>query len=357
MIQELYMEERALKAAAVFLMALMCIVCVSVPLFPRLRTWAEEAREARLAEAEFAAGQMEMEDLEMREEESAGNNGVTWQLNLRLPEGTDGSMVSIHNDYVTQTIRIGIPGTDPAYFDSYSISGSSNHIDTLSYNREGEDGVIEIVTDRVYELDTEYDSDYYYFNFLSPQEIYDKVVVIDAGHGGRAAGATKKGIREKDINLAIVLRLREIFEERGGNTGVYFTRTDDSNPTFDQRVQLANRSGANLFISVHNNSLGNGRMSATSGTQVMYSVPSDRSQRLAEICLEEVTKKTGSRDRGLVEGDSIFIIRSSEVPVALIEVGFMTNREELALLATEDYQRQAAEGIYSAIQRAFAEGY
>ena len=150
MIQELYMEERALKAAAVFLMALMCIVCVSVPLFPRLRTWAEEAREARLAEAEFAAGQMEMEDLEMREEESAGNNGVTWQLNLRLPEGTDGSMVSIHNDYVTQTIRIGIPGTDPAYFDSYPISGSSNHIDTLSYNREGEDGVIEIVTDRVY---------------------------------------------------------------------------------------------------------------------------------------------------------------------------------------------------------------
>lgn len=59
----------------------------------------------------------------------------------------------------------------------------------------------------------------------------------------------------------------------------------------------------------------------------------------------------------VVEGDSIYIIRTSEVPVALIEVGFMTNQEELDLLNSTDYQREVAQGIYNAILRAFEEGY
>ena len=60
---------------------------------------------------------------------------------------------------------------------------------------------------------------------------------------------------------------------------------------------------------------------------------------------------------GLVEGDEIYIIRTSEVPVALIEVGFMTNQEELNLLNSTDYQKKAAEGVYDAVLDAFAKGY
>ena len=220
--------------------------------------------------------------------------------------------------------------------------------------------MIEIVMDRVYELKTEYDNAYYYFDFLTPQEVYDKVVVIDAGHGGRAPGANKQGVNEKEIDLDIVLQLKKILDEDDHNIGVYYTRTDDSNPTFDQRVQLANKSDADLFISVHNNSTNSGRMSSAHGTAVMYN-ESDASElgskRFAQICLEEVTGQLNSRNRGLVEGDSIYIIRTSEVPVALIEVGFMTNQEELDLLRSEDYQKEAALGIYHAILRAIEEGY
>lgn len=349
------MEEKALKFAAVSLTILTVLVCFLLPKFPELHTMAVEAREQRLAEEEFAASQSQMEDLALLEETE--ETGLGGQLRLRLPEGVDGSQVQIINDYVTQTVRIEIPQTDTGYFDNYPIVGSSNNIDTLSYLQVGDSGIIEIVMDRVYELDMNYDTDYYYFNFLSPHEIYDKVVVVDAGHGGRAPGATKQGVNEKDIDLAIVLQLQEIFAESSENIGVYYTRTDDSNPTFDQRVQLANKSDADLFISVHNNSIGNGRMSSTSGTQVMYDEESKASRDFAQICLEEVTEQLGSKDKGLVEGDSIYIIRTSEVPVALIEVGFMTNQEELDLLRTEEYQRQAAQGIYNAILRAFEEGY
>ena len=352
------MEEKTLRFAAASLLVLMIGVCIALPYFPDIHTRVEEAREARVAEEEFAASQVEMNDLTMINT-NVSDSSYGGQLSLRLPEGVEGSDIHFTNDYVTQTIRIEIPETDSRYFDSYPIAGSSNHIDTLSYVRKGELGVIEIVMDRVYELETDYDDNNYYFDFLTPQEVYDKVVVIDAGHGGRAPGATKQGVNEKDIDLAIVLQLKEIFEENDQNIGVYYTRTDDSNPTFDQRVQLANKSGANLFISIHNNSTSSGRMSSASGTSVMYNEADEMglSQRFAQICIEEVTNQIGSRNRGIVQGDSIYIIRTSEVPVALIEVGFMTNHEELKLLCSEDYQRDTAQGIYNAICRAFEEGY
>ena len=214
--------------------------------------------------------------------------------------------------------------------------------------------------DHVYELKTEYDSAYYYFDFLTPQEVYDKVVVIDAGHGGRAPGANKQGVNEKEIDLDIVLQLKKILDEDDHNIGVYYTRTDDSNPTFDQRVQLANKSDADLFISVHNNSDATGNFTKVKGTQVMYSESDDAklsSKKLAEICLKNVVDTTGSENRGLLKGDSIYIIRTSKVPVALIEVGFMTNYKELDLLNSTSYQKKAAEGIYNAINEAFQEGY
>jgi N-acetylmuramoyl-L-alanine amidase len=77
----------------------------------------------------------------------------------------------------------------------------------------------------------------------------------------------------------------------------------------------------------------------------------------AEICQSNVAGILGSKDLGLVPGDRIYIVRTSEVPVALIEVGYITNRKELANLASEDYQELAAQGIYNAIFEAFEKGY
>lgn len=78
---------------------------------------------------------------------------------------------------------------------------------------------------------------------------------------------------------------------------------------------------------------------------------------LAQICMDNVTAATGNRAFGLLPADDIYIIRTSEAPVALVEVGFMTNRQELDNLANADYQKQAAQGIYNAIMQAFDEGY
>ncbi len=348
------MEERALKFAAIVVGVCTLATAAALPFFPQMRARHVEAMEARTAEEEYEENQVEMKTLAIVEEPVSGE--ASNQLRLRLPQGVDGGSIAVTNDYVTQRLRIEIPRVPRGYFDSYPVLGSSNHIDTLSYmvadKEEGDEypaGVVEIGLDQVYELDMKYDDTYYYFHFLTPREVYDKVVVIDAGHGGKAPGATKQGVMEKNIDLAIVLELKQIFEQNNNRIGVYYTRTDDGNPTFEQRVQLANKLDADLFISIHNNSLGNGRMSATKGTQVMYNEESQESKWLAEICLREVTEALGSRALGTIEGNDIYIIRSSEVPVALIEVGFMTNQEELDLLQTQAYQQRTAEGIYEAV--------
>jgi len=326
-----------MKFATVTAVLLMIIVCVLLPKLPAIHTWAVEREEERIAEAELAEQKITMSDLTIKNTEVADDTEQR-QLRLKLPAGVKGSDITISNDYVTQTVRIELPQTEVSYFENDPLTGSSNHIDNLSYAvSKGSSGLIEITMDQVYELDMDYDDNYYYFDFL-----------------------TKQGINEKDIDLGIVLQLKAIFDNSDENIGVYYTRTDDSNPTFDQRVQLANKSQADLFISIHNNSTKSGRMSSTHGTQVMYSESDTKelgSKAFAQICLDHVTEALESRDKGLVEGDEIYIIRTSEVPVALIEVGFMTNQEELNLLNSTDYQKKAAEGVYDAVLDAFAKGY
>ena len=246
------------------------------------------------------------------------------------------------------------------YFEQYAIKGSSDHIASIAYYKDKEEGVIALQLDQVYELKNRFKKGSLYLDFIDPHDIYDKVIVVDAGHGSHAAGAVKLGISEKSLNLAIVQQLKKLFDEDKRRIRVYYTRTSDTNPTLDQRVQLANKANADLFISVHNNSDATGNFTKVKGTQVMYSESDDAklsSKKLAEICLKNVVDTTGSENRGLLKGDSIYIIRTSKVPVALIEVGFMTNYKELDLLNSTSYQKKAAEGIYNAINEAFQEGY
>ena len=203
-------------------------------------------------------------------------------------------------------------------------------------------------------------------------EIYKEWSGMKANEYKAYKGIRKESLRDNmsDIEVALTdlgeIATRELAKEhkpygleQNKKIGVYYTRVDDSNPSFDSRVDLANKADADLFISVHNNSTTGPGLSKVQGTQVMYDEkkPDKDSKDFAQICLEEVTKSCGSVDKGLVAGNDIFIIRTAAVPVALIEVGFMTNEEELTKLNSNDYQKKVAEGIYQAILRAFEEGY
>lgn len=191
------------------------------------------------------------------------------QLRVELPAGCDASQVEVRQNYNSQTVDLIIPTDEQEFLYEKPLVGSSKNISDVFMDYAGGKAVIEIVLNQVFETEKTCAGKYLYLDFLSPHEIYDKVVVIDAGHGGSKPGAIKQGICEKDIDLAIVLELKKLLEQNK-KIGVYYTRVDDSNPSFDSRVDLANKADADLFISVHNNSTTGPGLSKVQGTQVMY---------------------------------------------------------------------------------------
>lgn len=273
------------------------------------------------------------------------------QMRLEIPSTTDIDEIKVKSDYMARSITITIPGIGNTYFYDYPMIGTQDGIMDLWYDVSDGKGTLDIRMDGVYECETTVKDRYLYLDFLTPHEKYDHVVVVDAGHGGEDVGANMEGIYEKDISLAVVKQLKQKFDADEHNIGVYYTRTKDNGMSLAERVDLANAVDADAFVSVHVNSTDSGRQSRIHGTSVLYLVSdeSGASKNLAQNCLDGMLGNMGSLSKGLIPGDDIKIIRLSEVPVALCELGFITNEDERNLMVTEDYQNKAAQGIYEGI--------
>lgn len=353
------MDEKLLKIFTITIAGMTALLCFGFTFFPEMHeqyALAEETRNAFIDNLDMKLiNKMTQPDEVISEEKTEYG-----QIKIKLPEGVTENDVLVENDYLNQSIYVSLLENKNHDWQKNSISGSPEHISSLSYYTQGNNSVVAINTDLLYECDYKFSDGNLYIDFVDPHDIYDKVIVIDAGHGGRATGATRNGIEEKNINLSITMKLYDMLKNSGKNWGVYLTRSDDSNPSLAQRSNMANKAKADLFISIHNNASGNGNFSGLRGTQVLYS-PSDTNEfssfRFAEICMNNVTAALGSENAGFVKADDIYIVRTCDCPVALIEVGYMTNREELDLLATDQYQSLAAQGVVNSIQAAFDEGF
>lgn len=289
------------------------------------------------------------------EAEIDGENAskVTSYLKIPLPEEVKEEDITIEDSYISQTISITIHNIDENFFNDNPLVGSSDHISNIAYSSSNQGATIELLLDNVYEYNTEYVNNSLNMTFIEPRSMYDKIVVIDAGHGGKDDGTEHFNTIEKEVNLDIVLKLKELLD--ASDIKAYYTRLDDTKPSNADRVAFANSIKPDFFISVHNN--GDTKASSSSGTEVLYNDNEEStgfgSKELAQICQDELVEKLGSRDRGLVNGSTIKIIRLSEIPVALVEVGFITNKTEAANLKSESYQKKAAQAIYDAIEKAY----
>lgn len=339
------MEKQVLKWVSISSMVLTVVICAFLYILPSVK----ESLSLALRRGE------EETVIEIQE-----NTTDQEQLNIELPENIDGKDITITNDYLTQTVYVRFAKAVEDYSNKYSVKGGSDHIANLSYYKEGESGVLEINLDKLCEISYSYKEGFLCIQIINPREVYDKIVVIDAGHGGKMPGAVKRGVYEKNINLAIVKELKKIFDEADDESlKVYYTRLTDVNPELEERVGMANAVDADVFISVHNNASSTGFFNHENGTLILYSPEEGTKQpskRLAQICMQHVTASAGSKNLGIVDGDDIRIVRMSEVPVSLIEVGYMTNTEELDNLLNPEYQKRVAQGIYNGIMQALEEG-
>lgn len=229
-----------------------------------------------------------------------------------------------------------------------------------------------------------------FFSTLPPPATYKVgAILIDPGHGGKDPGAIgtyvsggkTKTVREKDIVLSVAKTLYEALKARYPDKKVLLTRNDDSYPTLEDRVDMANgvKTGpaeAILYVSIHANAAFN---AASSGFEVWYLSPDYRrtvidavegdssdilpilnsmmeeeftteSILIAKSISESLEAEIGSksRNRGIKE-ESWFVVRNAKMPSVLIELGFVSNPGEAKLLADEEYLKKCARGLYNGL--------
>lgn len=216
---------------------------------------------------------------------------------------------------------------------------------------------IELLLDKtcvynVYETET-----YYFISLKDAKEVYDRIVVLDAGHGGWDTGTPSKDgkVLEKNINLQVLLYLEELLAKE--DIKVYATRTTDRYIGHAERITLANVLEADMFLSIHcNNAYHDARAKGTEVLYTQYGAVENNmnSERLAQLCQEELTTALQLNDRGLqARGDDLTVLQKAEVPAVQVELAFMSNVEDMEALKTEETQKKAAEALYKAVMRAY----
>jgi len=180
----------------------------------------------------------------------------------------------------------------------------------------------------------------------------ERLVVLDAGHGGKDVGCSHGETLEKDINLAVALQTKTALEKLGYT--VVLTRADDTFISLDERVEIANENRRGMFVSIHVNSTE--KSTGATGIETYCDANANpHSAALAQAVQDAAVKKTGAKDRNMRDDSNFQVVRYSKIPACLIEIGFINAKAEREKLVKESYQKKLAEAIAEGVEAFFAE--
>lgn len=194
--------------------------------------------------------------------------------------------------------------------------------------------------------------------------ISGKTIILDAGHGSPDEGAEgKTGVTEAQINLKIVLKVQNLLEQNGCT--VILTRSDSNSicnldaktlrekkiSDIKNRVEIGNNTSADAFISIHLNKLSQKKYF---GWQCFYKENNEESKKLSKLLQKNLNQSIKKENnRVAMKINNIYIVKKIEIPLAIVECGFLSNEEEELELQQEEYQDRLAWGIYNGIMEYF----
>lgn len=182
-------------------------------------------------------------------------------------------------------------------------------------------------------------------------------VVLDAGHGSSDSGKVGiNGVLEKDINLSISKKTKKYLEKKG--IRVVMTRDKDESlaegengnrkvQDMKARVKRINDTKPDLAVSIHQNSY---HEESIHGAQVFYYEHSESGEKDARILQEALLAVDPDNTRQVKANTTYYLLKRTEVPILIVECGFLSNQEEAEKLASEDYQKEIAKAIANGIE-------
>lgn len=282
-----------------------------------------------------------------------------YSMKIMKPSGITITDVTNEDLYNSKKFNIFIRGNHVDFFKKNPIIINSDTITDVSTSL-GADGntVISVTTSKLQGYKIFNQSDSFVVTVGNPKSIYKNIVVLDAGHGGYDSGATHNGTKEKDLNYKILYTLmKNYFSSNAPDTKVYWTRTTDTFITLANRAAFANKVGADIFISLHMNSVKNN--SSANGTEVYYSTNNNTSRfsgitssAIATLLKDNLVSGLGTKSRG-VKTAGYYVIKRNTVPAVLIELGFISGNSDYSKLTSETFQKKAAQIIYDTINQIF----
>ncbi|OUQ49310.1 hypothetical protein B5E62_11150 [Lachnoclostridium sp. An118] len=192
---------------------------------------------------------------------------------------------------------------------------------------------------------------------VQQENVRRNLVVLDPGHGGKDPGKVGADEElEKDINLAISLKVREKLEEDGME--VVMTREEDvmlsdgdadnkKLEDLNSRIDIINEQQPAIAVSIHQNSYSD---PAVRGAQVFYFTHSDKGKQAAEALQKELLEFDQENTRDIKANDTYYLLKKTEVPTVIVECGFLSCPGEAELLTDEAYQEELAGAIAKGIE-------
>ncbi|MBR3484525.1 MAG: N-acetylmuramoyl-L-alanine amidase [Lachnospiraceae bacterium] len=276
-------------------------------------------------------------------------------LKLPVPSGVSASDIDVFEDIIGCMTELKLKGDHTEFYKDVEVDNPGQAILQIQmyYDPNTDETLIRLFSDIVLGCELKDNDDGMVdvrMDFV--KNIYDKVIVLDAGHGGHDPGAQAEGYNESDLNLKVILNCRELFKD--SDVKVFYTRIDDTFQTLYDRADFAELVGADLFISVHHNS---SWYNTIKGTSVYYgdkdtytSLNGLTSEKLANLMLENLVDKLDTEvfATGVINKNFV-VVRDSKAPAVLLEIGFMSCPEELSRLVKDRFSEKVAKTIYNTV--------
>lgn len=264
--------------------------------------------------------------------------------------------IYIENNYIDRMITITIKHMNADFYQKNNMQGKLQGIHWIQAASGKGEVVIVLKMDHVYEYEAYLENQKLCMSFERSKDVYDKIVIIDAGHGGVDNGVTTSKIVEKSLVLDVVTRIKTLLSDRG--VMVYYTRLREKDMPAEKRAELANDIGDCYVVSIHLSDDERFDYGITTYYNETYYIPELTNAQFADIMERNTAKAVSNRANGIFpyvadESGEDEVLALLTVPAARVELGYPSNAKEAQLLEREDYIEDLAKGIVSGIIEAF----